>query len=74
MLLCVRRIQPGRAGLKTGIGGLKVSFDWMIRVPLFQTYHIMDISVKKLEITRKGSDGLICEDNIRADGCLLHPR
>ncbi len=67
LLLCVRRIQPGRAGLKTGIGGLKVSFDWMIRVPLFQTYHIMDISVKKLEITRKGSDGLICQDNIRAD-------
>lgn len=64
---CIRKIQPGRAGLKTGMGGLRVSFDWMIRVPFFQTYHIMDISVKKLEITRKGSDGLICEDNIRAD-------
>ena len=66
-LLCIRRIQPGRAGLKTGWGGLKVSFDWMVRVPLIQTYHIMDISVKKLEITRKGKDGLVCKDNIRAD-------
>jgi len=46
---------------------LKVSFDWMIRVPLLQSYHIMDISVKKLEITRKGQDGLVCKDNIRAD-------
>lgn len=66
-LLCIRKIQPGRAGVKTGWGGLKVSFDWMVRVPLLQSYHIMDISVKKLEITRKGQDGLVCQDNIRAD-------
>ena len=64
---CIRKIRPGRAGVKTGWGGLKVSFDYMIRVPLLQSYHLMDISVKKLEITRKGHDGLICEDNIRAD-------
>jgi uncharacterized membrane protein YqiK len=66
-LLCIRKIQPGRAGVKTGWGGLKVSFDWMVRLPLVQTYHIMDISVKKLEIARKGKDGLVCKDNIRAD-------
>jgi flotillin len=66
-VLCIRKIQPGRAGIKTGWGGLKVSFDWMIRMPLVQTYHIMDISVKKLEIARKGKDGLVCKDNIRAD-------
>jgi flotillin len=66
-LFCIRKIQPGRAGVKTGWGGLKVSFDWMIRFPMLQTYHIMDISVKKLEIQRKGKDGLVCKDNIRAD-------
>ncbi len=66
-LFCVRKIQPGRAGVKTGWGGVKVSFDWMVRVPLIQTYHIVDISVKKLEIQRKGKDGLVCKDNIRAD-------
>ena len=66
-VLCIRKIQPGRAGVKTGWGGLKVSFDWMIRMPLIQTYHIVDISVKKLEIQRKGKDGLVCKDNIRAD-------
>lgn len=66
-LFCIRKIQPGRAGVKTGWGGLKVSFDWMVRVPLLQSYHLMDISVKKLEITRKGHDGLVCHDNIRAD-------
>ena len=66
-MVCVRKIQPGRAGLKTGFGGLQVSFDWMVRFPLIQTYHIVDISVKKLEIHRKGKDGLVCKDNIRAD-------
>jgi flotillin len=66
-LLCIRKIQPGRAGVKVGWGGVQVAFDWMIRVPLIQTYHVVDISVKKLEIARKGKDGLVCKDNIRAD-------
>ncbi|HVR35519.1 MAG TPA: hypothetical protein VMS21_06665, partial [Methylomirabilota bacterium] len=66
-MFCIRKIQPGRAGVKTGWGGIKVSFDWMVRVPMLQTYHIMDISVKKIEIHRKGKDGLVCKDNIRAD-------
>lgn len=64
---CIRKIQPGQAGVKTGYGGLKVAFDWMVRVPFLQNYHIVDISVKKLEIARKGKDGLVCKDNIRAD-------
>jgi uncharacterized membrane protein YqiK len=64
---CIRKIRPGRAGVKTGWGGLKVAFDWMVKVPFVQTYHVMDISVKKLEIARKGKDGLVCKDNIRAD-------
>lgn len=66
-LFCVRMIQPGRAGVRTGWGGVKVAFDWMVRLPIVQTYHIVDISVKKIEITRKGKDGLVCRDNIRAD-------
>ena len=66
-LFCIRKIEPGRAGVTTGWGGLKVSFDYMLRLPLVQNYHIVDISVKKLEIQRKGKDGLVCRDNIRAD-------
>lgn len=65
--LTIRKVQPGRAGLRVGLGGLKVSFDWIFRIPLVQAYHVMDISVKKLEIHRKGKDGLVCRDNIRAD-------
>jgi flotillin len=67
VVFCIRKIEPGRAGVTTGIGGLKVSFSYMIRLPVVQHYHIVDISVKKLEIQRKGKDGLVCRDNIRAD-------
>ncbi|MBM3845849.1 MAG: hypothetical protein FJ405_06140 [Verrucomicrobia bacterium] len=63
IFLCIRKIQPGRAGVITGWGGVRVSFDWMLRFPVLQSYHIVDISVKKLEIQRKGKDGLICKDN-----------
>ena len=44
-----------------------VKKDWMLRIPILQQLQIMDLSVKKLEVVRKGKDGLICEDNIRAD-------
>jgi len=66
-ILCIRKIPPGKAGIIVGIGGMRVSFDWMLRLPIFQTIEYVDISVKKLEIQRKGKDGLVCKDNIRAD-------
>jgi uncharacterized membrane protein YqiK len=65
--LTIRKIPPGKAGIIVGLGGMRVSFDWMIRVPVLQTLELVDISVKKLEIHRKGKDGLVCKDNIRAD-------
>jgi flotillin len=66
-IVCIRKIQPGKAGIIVGLGGMRVSFDWMLRFPIFQTIEFVDISVKKLEIARKGKDGLVCKDNIRAD-------
>ncbi len=66
-VLCIRKIQPGKAGIIVGIGGMRVSFDWMLRLPIFQSMEMVDISVKKIEIARKGKDGLVCKDNIRAD-------
>ena len=47
--------------MRTGFGGIMVKKDWMIRVPILQQLQIMDLSVKKLEVVRKGKDGLICE-------------
>jgi uncharacterized membrane protein YqiK len=63
----IRKIHPGKAGISVGLGGLRVGFDYMIRLPIVQSFEEMDISVKKLEIHRKGKDGLVCQDNIRAD-------
>jgi len=67
VMFCIRKIHPGKAGLSVGLGGLRVAFDYMIRIPIVQNFEVMDISVKKLEIHRKGKDGLVCRDNIRAD-------
>ena len=67
VMICIRKIHPGKAGISVGLGGLRVAFDYMVRLPLVQNFEEMDISVKKLEIHRKGKDGLVCKDNIRAD-------
>ena len=44
-----------------------VSFSGAIVVPVINKAEIMDISVKTIEVDRKGINGLICKDNIRAD-------
>ena len=62
-----KKVPQGKAMVKTGLGGLKVSFNGMIVVPVIHKLEIMDISVKKIEIHREGKDGLICKDNMRAD-------
>lgn len=36
-------------------------------IPFINKAEIMDLSVKAIEVDRRGSDGLICQDNIRAD-------
>lgn len=45
----------------------EVTFTGMIVMPIFHKSEIMDISVKTIEIDRRGKEGLICRDNIRAD-------
>ena len=67
LFLFIKKIKPGEAGVRTGVGGIKVAKDYMLRVHGLQQLQIMDLSVKKLEVVRKGKDGLICQDNIRAD-------
>ena len=59
---------PEEAIVKTGLFGLKVQTgNGMIVIPLLQEAQRMDLSVKRIEIAREGEDGLICQDNIRAD-------
>ena len=62
-----KKVAQGEALVRTGVGGVKVSFNGMFIVPVFHRSEVMDISVKAMEITRMGKDGLICHDNLRAD-------
>ena len=66
--LFYRKVPQGQALVKTGFGGVKVATAkgmWVI--PVLHKVEIMDISVKKIQIERLASEGLICKDNMRAD-------
>ncbi len=45
----------------------EVTFTGQLVLPVIHKKEFMDISLNTIEIDRRGSDGLICQDNIRAD-------
>lgn len=57
----------GQALVRTGLGGTKVSFSGIFVVPVIHKLEIMDITLKTIVISRTGKEGLICQDNMRAD-------
>ena len=62
-----RKISQGQALVITRQGAVTVSFTPRL-VPMFLSkVETMDISLKTIEIDRRGEEGLICRDNIRAD-------
>lgn len=67
VLSMYKKTVQGIVLLRTGYGGVKVFFNAGIVIPVIHRLEQMDISVKKLEISREGKDGLICKDNMRAD-------
>lgn len=62
-----RKVDQSKAIVRNGLGGSKVSFGGMWVIPILHQWEIMDVSVKSVEIERVGKDGLICQDNLRAD-------
>ncbi|MBX3184788.1 MAG: hypothetical protein KIT72_07930 [Polyangiaceae bacterium] len=44
-----------------------VTFTGKVVIPVFHRAEVMDISVKSIDLDRRGQEGLICKDNIRAD-------
>ncbi|MDY3548208.1 SPFH domain-containing protein [Riemerella anatipestifer] len=67
ILSMYKKTVQGVVLLRTGYGGAKVFFNAGVVIPIIHRLEQMDISVKKLEISREGKDGLICKDNMRAD-------
>jgi uncharacterized membrane protein YqiK len=61
------KTSQGQALVRTGVGGIKVSFNGMIVIPVLHRLEIMDISLSTITIERDGKDGLVCKDNLRAD-------
>ena len=62
-----RKVDQGYALVRNGAGGTNVSFAGMVSVPIFHKLEIMDLRVQHLPLDRRGKDGLICRDNVRAD-------
>ncbi len=64
---CYKKVSQGEALVRTGFGDLTVSFNGMFVFPVLHKLEIMEISLKSVEISRTGKEGLICKDNMRAD-------
>ena len=63
-----RKVPQGEALVRTGFGGIKIATDkGMYAIPVLHKIEIMDISVKKIQIERTHTEGLVCRDNMRAD-------
>lgn len=68
MLRFYVKVDQGRALIiNPWSGDPKVTFTGGLVLPVVNRSELMDISLKTIEINRKGSEGLICQDNIRAD-------
>jgi uncharacterized membrane protein YqiK len=61
------KVEQGRVLVVSTMRDVQVTFVGRVVIPVIHKAEFMDISVKTLEIDRRGSEGLICEDNIRAD-------
>ena len=63
-----RQVTQGQALIVNKMGAApKVTFTGAIVLPIVNKAEIMDLSLKSLEVARRGKEGLICADNIRAD-------
>ncbi|WP_328743841.1 flotillin family protein [Streptomyces sp. NBC_00285] len=62
-----RKVEQGKVLIVSKLRKVDVTFTGQVVLPVLHKAEVMDISVKTIEITRSGRDGLICQDNIRAD-------
>lgn len=62
-----RKVDQGKALIVNKRGEVVVFFTGGLVIPVIHRSEVMDISVKTIEVGRVGKEGLICQDNIRAD-------
>ncbi len=62
-----RQVEQGKALIVNTRSEAIVSFTGAVVLPIINRAEVMDLSVKTIDIDRRGKEGLICNDNIRAD-------
>lgn len=63
-----KKVAQGEALINNKTGGkTEVSFTGGLVLPIVHRAEVMDISLKTIELDRRGKEGLICADKIRAD-------
>ncbi|GAA4915248.1 putative membrane protein YqiK [Stackebrandtia albiflava] len=62
-----RKVEQGKALIISKMRRVDVTFTSAVVLPVLHRAELMDISVKTIDISRTGQEGLICRDNIRAD-------
>ncbi len=63
-----RQVEQGKALIVNTVSKEPVvAFTGAIVYPIINRSEVMDLSVKTIDIDRRGKEGLICNDNIRAD-------
>ncbi|HEU4534187.1 MAG TPA: hypothetical protein VFS00_08715, partial [Polyangiaceae bacterium] len=63
-----RQVEQGKALIvNTMRNEPVVTFAGAVVYPVVNRAEVMDMSVKTVEVDRRGKEGLICKDNIRAD-------
>ena len=67
VLKLYRKVDQGKALIINGVRDVKVTFNGGLVLPVIHRSEVMDISLKSIDIDRRGKEGLICQDNIRAD-------
>jgi len=62
-----KKVDQGQALIVNKVSTVNVSFTGMTVVPIIHRSEVMDISLKTIDVSRNGADGLVCKDNLRAD-------
>lgn len=61
------KAETGKALLREGLGGQKASLTSLLAIPLLQQVRVLDVSLKRVDIARRGPEAVTCQDNIPAD-------
>ena len=62
------KVEQGKALIVNTLKSVpEVTFTGQLVLPVIHKKEFMDVSLNTIEIDRRGADGLICQDNIRAD-------